>query len=382
MSLTIVLAPDSFKGCATAAEVCAALATGLRRVHSDTAIISVPMADGGEGTVQSLVDATGGRFLKREVTDPLGGRVEARFGILGDGNTAVIEMAAASGLTIVPPEKRDPRITTTYGTGELFRAAIEEGCTKIVIGIGGSATNDGGAGMAQALGVRLLDDNDHELPAGGLALAKLARIDASALGDLPPELNIVVACDVNNPLCGPNGASAIYGPQKGADTAAVAELDAALAHYADVLHRDLGKDVRDIPGAGAAGGLGAGLMAFLNARLQPGIEIVIEATGLREHLKDADLVVTGEGSLDTQTTFGKTVSGVAEAAKTVGVPVIAIAGTIKPGAERLYDLGVDAMFSIVDRPMTLDEAMSNALPLLESAGERVMRFLKLGVEIA
>lgn len=376
----IVFAPDSFKGCATAAQVCEALAVGLRRVLPHADLVFVPMADGGEGTVQSLVDATNGSFLFRDVTGPLGSPVRARFGILGDGATAVLEMASASGLTLVPPSLRNPGITTTRGTGELIQAALEEGCRKLILGLGGSATNDGGAGMAQALGVRLLEESGRELPSGGLALKNLARIDTTAMAQAIADLEVVVACDVSNPLCGPTGASAIYGPQKGATPEMVEELDAALSHYAEILQRDLGREVKDVPGAGAAGGLGAGLLAFLNARLRRGVEIVMEAVSLEPRLAEADLVITGEGSIDGQTAFGKTVSGVASAAKRFGVPVIAIAGTIQPGAEALIDNGVDAFFAIVDRPMSLEEAMSQALPLLEKAGERMMRLVRIRLD--
>jgi len=375
--LKIVLAPDSFKGSATAAQVCEALQTGLRRVFVDAEILCVPMADGGEGTVQSLVDATGGRFCPADVSGPLGDPVQARYGVLGDGETAVIEMAAASGLTLVPEERRDPRLTSTRGTGELVLAAVNGGCRKLVIGIGGSATNDGGAGMAQALGVSLTDDDGNELPPGGLALQRLAHIDVSGFDARLTDFDVLVACDVDNPLCGPNGASAVYGPQKGATPEMARQLDGALANYADVLRRGIGKDVTGLPGAGAAGGLGAGLVVFLDADLRPGVDIVMEAVGLQESLRGAHLVITGEGAIDAQTAHGKTISGVAKAAKLQGIPVIAVTGMIGDGAESVYGVGVDAVWSIVDRPMSLAFAVHNHRVLLAQAGERIARMLMI-----
>ena len=302
--MRILIAPDKFKGSLSAREVAAHIATGIRRVMPEALIMEVPMADGGEGTVQSLIDATSGEKVSVTVTGPLGQPVEAFFGILGDGKTAVIEMASASGLALVPPEKRDPRVTTTRGTGELLLAAAARGCHKAIVGIGGSATNDGGAGMAQAVGVRLLDAKGEELPPGGAALVQLHTVDVSQLDARVVAMEIVVASDVTNPLCGPNGASAVYGPQKGATPAMVAELDAALAHYAEVIADQLGRSVRDLPGAGAAGGLGAGLLAFFPARMRRGVDIVIEVVGLREAMRSADLVITGEGGIDSQTAFG------------------------------------------------------------------------------
>ncbi|MCS6862267.1 MAG: glycerate kinase [Abditibacteriales bacterium] len=379
--MKIVLAPNAFKGCLSAPQVCDALAEGIRRVLPDADIIKVPVADGGDGTVESLVSATGGQLFTREVTDPLGGRVTARFGVLGDGATAVIEMAEASGLRLVPPEKRNPLITTTFGTGELIRAALEKGCRKLIIGIGGSATNDGGAGMAQALGVRLLDANGNDLPFGGAALARLARIDVSGLAGThrPYEsLTVVVACDVDNPLCGDKGASAIYGPQKGATPEMVRQLDAALCHYAAVLKRDLGKDVANVPGAGAAGGLGAGLMAFLDARLERGVNIVLRAVNMRERVRHAQLVFTGEGAIDGSTVFGKAPVGVAYTAKEFGVPVVAVVGAAGAGYEEVYAHGIDVVVPIPLRPMTLEEAISDAHRLIAAAAERAMRLVRIG----
>jgi glycerate kinase len=377
----IVIAPDSFKGSLTALEAANAIEEGLKRVFPGSEILKVPMADGGEGTVQSLVDATGGRIVKKLVTGPLGEKVEAQFGVLGDGRTAVIEMAAASGLPLVPPEKRNPMLTTTYGTGELIKAALEMGCRRFIIGIGGSATNDGGAGMAQALGAKLLDEEDSDIPFGGGGLLKLERIDISTLDPRIAESEIVVACDVDNPLTGPRGAARVYSPQKGATPEMVEILDRALERFARIVKRDLGKDIKDVPGAGAAGGLGAGLMAFLNARLQLGVDIVIEATELEEKVKGADLVITGEGGIDSQTVYGKTPIGVAKVAKKFDIPVIAIAGGISDDASVVYEHGIDALMSIIPRPMSLDEAMAQGAKLLADAAERVARSLVLGFKL-
>jgi len=369
----ILIAPDSFKESMTAIAAAEAMARGVRKAAPPAEIIQVPMADGGQGTVATMVAATGGRTVSAEVTDPLGQRIMAHFGILGDGRTAVTEMAAASGLMLVPREDRNPLVTTTFGTGELIKAALDLGVQKIIIGIGGSATNDGGAGMAQALGARLLDAAGRDLPRGGAALAKLERIDARGLDSRVKGIELDVACDVTNPLLGEKGASAVFGPQKGATPEMVKQLDAALAHYADILQRDLGKDVCHEPGAGAAGGLGAGLMAFLGARLRRGIEIVIDAVNLRERMRGCDLVLTGEGAMDRQTVFGKTAIGVAKVAQALGIPVIAIVGGIGDGAEEALSHGILAYFSIVNRPMTLEAAMANAPALTESCAEQVVR---------
>jgi len=377
----VVIAPDSFKGSLTALEVANAVEEGLKRVIPDLEAVKVPMADGGEGTVQSLVDATGGRIIKRTVTGPLGEKVEAEFGILGDGVTAVIEMASASGLPLVPPEKRNPMVTTTYGTGELIKAALDMGCRRFIIGIGGSATNDGGAGMAQALGVKLLDKDGKQIPFGGGGLLKLERIDISTLDPRIKESEIVVACDVDNPLTGPRGAARVYAPQKGATPEMVEILDRALKRFAEIVRRDLGKDVENVPGAGAAGGLGAGLMAFLNAKLRSGVEIVIETVKLEEKMRGADLVITGEGGIDSQTVFGKTPIGVAKTAKKFDLPVIAIAGGISDDASVLYEHGIDAMVSIIPRPMSLEEAISRGAELVADAAERAARLLLLGMKL-
>ena len=383
--MKIVIAPDSFKGSLTALEVAHAIKIGIERVIPEAEVDEIPMADGGEGTVQALVDATGGEIIAQEVCDPLGNRIHANFGILGDGNTAVIEMAAASGLPLVPEDKRNPMLTTTFGTGELIRAALDRGCRKLIVGIGGSATVDGGAGMAQALGARLLDKDGNEVPRGGGGLEYLDRIDVSGLDprivmtlEQAPALQTVVACDVDNPLVGPRGGPEVYGPQKGATPEMVKKLDRYLDRYADIIKRDLGIDVKEEPGAGAAGGLGAGLMAFLNAELRSGIDIVIEASKLEVHLRDADLVITGEGKIDGQTIYGKTPIGVAKAAKKYGIPVIGIGGGISDDASAVYDNGIDALMSIVSYPMSLESAMKQAYDLVANAAERAMRLLMLG----
>ena len=327
--MKIVIAPDSFKGSLTALQVAEAIEVGLRRVFPTAIIKKVPMADGGEGTVQSLVDATSGEILTARVRDPLGNRIDAQYGVLGDGITAVIEMAAASGLTLVPLDKRDPRVTTTYGTGELIRAALTHGCRKLIIGIGGSATNDGGAGMAQALGAKLLTANDEQIGFGGGSLATLSSIDLSELDDRIREMETVVACDVNKPTHWQRGGLLMSTDlKKGATPEMIEELDANLVHFNKIVQHDLSKSVGDVPGAGAAGGLGAGLMAFLNASLKSGIEIVTEATQLSKQFAGADLVITGEGQINFQTVFGKTPVGVAKVAKIHNIPVIAIAGSI------------------------------------------------------
>jgi len=379
--MKIVIAPDSFKGSLTALQVAEAIEQGFKKIFPDAQIEKVPMADGGEGTVQSLVDATGGQLLTELVTAPLDDQIQADYGILGDGKTAVIEMAAASGLPLVAEEKRNPMYTTTYGTGELVKAALDRGCRKFIIGIGGSATTDGGAGVAQALGARLLDADGKDIAFGGIGLRDLAKIDISTIDERIAESETVVACDVDNPLTGPRGAAYVYSPQKGASPEEVKLLDAYLERFAEIVKRDMDKDVKETPGAGAAGGLGAGLMAFLNAELKLGIDIVIEASKLPEQMEGASLVITGEGELDFQTVYGKTPIGVAKVAKQKNIPVLAIAGGIKKGAETSYEEGIDAMMSIAPGPISLDEAIENAAELVSSAAEKAARIIKLGAEI-
>ncbi|MTV48196.1 glycerate kinase [Heliobacillus mobilis] len=379
--MRIIVAPDSYKGSLSAVAVAAAMEQGIRSVFPTAEVHKVPIADGGEGTVDALVTATGGRIIKQQVTGPLGQTADAFWGILGDGETAVIEMAAASGLTIVPKEKRDPRITTTFGTGQLIRAALDQGIRKFIIGIGGSATNDGGAGMAQALGVHFLDGKGDELPPGGAALASLAKIDLSGIDPRLVETSIRVACDVDNPLCGPKGASAVYGPQKGATADMISELDQALAHYASIAAAATGKDIAERPGAGAAGGLGAGLMFFTNALLKPGVEIVLETTHFAELVKQADLVFTGEGATDFQTAFGKAPIGVAKIAAQYNVPTVCLSGGLGKGADDVLDQGISGLMSIVPGPMSLDDCVHSAEKLVKEASARLCRFIRVGLQI-
>jgi len=354
--MKIVIAPDSFKGSLTAMEVSDAIEQGIREIFPEAKIVKIPMADGGDGTVQCLVNATGGKILREKVTGPLGNEVLASYGILGDKKTAVIEMAEASGLTLVPENKRNPLITTTYGTGQLIKSALGQGCRKMIIGIGGSATNDGGAGMVQALGAKLLDKDGEEIGFGGGELKKVFRIDTKCLDNRLSETKVLIASDVSNPLCGSQGASRIYGPQKGATPEVIEELDESLAYFAGIIKRDLNKDVKDIPGAGAAGGLGAGLIAFLDAELRPGIEIIIEIVKLEQAIQDADLVITGEGKIDSQTIYGKAPIGVAKIAKKYNVPVIAVAAIIGDDADIVHQYGIDTLLKISEPPMNLNES--------------------------
>ncbi len=373
----IVIAPQGFKGSLTATEIARAIEQGVKRALPAVETVIVPVADGGDGTLQALVDSSGGHVQAATVTGPLGKPVAAQWGSLGDGATAVIEMARASGLALLKLEERDPLLATTRGTGDLIRVALDSGNRKFIVGIGGSATNDGGAGMAQALGARLLDAQGRDLPPGGAALARLARIDVSGMDRRLKESKITVACDVNNPLCGPTGASAIFGPQKGATPEMVRQLDAALSHYADVIERDMGADVRNRPGAGAAGGLGSGLMAFLKAELRPGVDIVLEAVDLEGKLPGADLVITGEGQIDRSTAFNKAPVGVARFAKKRGIPVIAIAGSLGEGFHQMHDLGIDAVFSLVNGPMPLADAMARTRELIAGVAEEIVRTVTL-----
>ena len=375
--MKIVIAPDSFKGSLTAKAVAEAIERGIKKIYEKAYTVKIPMADGGEGTVQSLVDGSRGEIIKVKVKGPLLNEVEAFYGILGDGNTAVIEMAAASGLPLVTKEQRNPMKTTTYGTGELIRHALDRGCRNIIIGIGGSATNDGGAGMVASLGVKLLDQSGQDIGFGGESLSKLHSIDIGNMDHRIKECKITAACDVDNPLCGLTGASYVFGPQKGANEEMIKILDENLSNYAEVIKKDLNIEMKNIPGAGAAGGLGGGLLAFFNAELKRGIDIVIEATKLEENIRDADLVITGEGMIDYQTAFGKTPYGIAKVAKKYNIPLIAIAGGIGKDAETLYDKGFTSIFSIVDKPMQLEDAIENCSILLEQATERIMRILRI-----
>jgi glycerate kinase len=380
----IVIAPDSFKENMTSLQVARAIERGIRRVLPNAKCITVPMADGGEGTVQSLVDGTGGRFVHKQVSGPLGKPVRARYGLLGDGATAVIEMAEASGLPLIEKARRDPTKSSTFGTGELIADALKRGARRIIVGIGGSATNDGGAGMAQALGVRFIDARGRVVATGlgGGGLATIRRIDISRLDQRLEKARVTVACDVDNPLYGPRGAAAVFGPQKGADAHMVKELDANLRHFASLIKAQLGRDVSKLPGGGAAGGLGAGLVAFTGARLRSGVDIVMEAVDLAGALKGADLVITGEGRVDSQTAFGKTPAGVAKAARRARVPVVAIGGGLADDARGVFDHGIHGLASATAREMDLAEAIANSRRYLADAGERVVRLILLGQQMA
>ncbi len=381
----IVIAPDSFKENLTSLQVASAIEQGIRRVLPDAECVKVPMADGGEGTVQSLVDAVGGKFARKQVRGPLGQKpVKARYGLLADGESAVIEMAEASGLPLVAAGRRNPLKATSYGTGELILDAIGRGARHIIIGIGGSATVDGGAGMAQALGVRFRDENGRIIKgyaAGGM-LNNIASIDTEQLDPRVRKTRIIIASDVDNPLVGRKGAAHVFGPQKGATAAMVKTLDSNLKHFGNVIKRDLGIRVNDMKGAGAAGGLGAGLVAFTNAKLQSGIDIIVKATGLEEYLEGADLAISGEGRVDFQTAFGKTPAGVARAAKKARVPVIAIGGGLADDARGVFEHGIHGLESAAARDMSLEEAIKLSRPHLANAAERAIRMILLGQDMA
>lgn len=352
----IVVAADSFKGSLSSLEVGEAVSAGVSEVMPDVECVIVPVADGGEGTVEALVAALGGEIVECRVTGPLGDVVEAKYGICGD--TAVIEMASASGLPLISKEKRNPWLTTSFGTGELIRDALQRGCRRFLIGLGGSATNDAGVGMLQALGFQFLDKDGNEIGRGGGNLSRIVEIDSTcALPELQ-ECEFIVACDVNNPLTGTNGASRVFGPQKGADSAMVEKLDDALKSFAKVVEEERVEDLSTIPGAGAAGGMGFAFLAFFNSHLQPGVEMVLEAVDFDTLLQNADLVITGEGRLDAQTVMGKTPYGVLRRAKELDVPVIAIGGSVVPEAvPTLIEAGFYAIIPIVPGPMDLQEAL-------------------------
>jgi len=375
--MKIVLAPDSYKNSLTAKEVAESMRKGFEKVYPEAEYINVPMADGGEGTVQSLVDAKQGQIMTEKVINPLGREVEAHYGLIDDGQVAVIEMAEASGIQFINQYTQNPYVTTTYGTGQLIKSAIEHGAKTIIIGIGGSATNDGGAGMAQALGAHLLDEYGRELHHGGAMLNKLDRIDNSDMLPGLAEVKVIIASDVTNPLTGPNGASHVFGPQKGASPEMVEFLDSALSHYARILKRDLKKDLEKVAGAGAAGGLGAGLLAFTNSQMRSGVDIVIDYTDLKEKVKDADVVITGEGQIDFQTKFGKTPIGVAKATKAVNpnATVIAIAGSVGEKISELYPLGIDAIFTCVPGVEELSKAIADTDKNLQQVSENIARLI-------
>ncbi|HHF1579370.1 TPA: glycerate kinase [Haemophilus influenzae] len=373
--MKFVIAPDSFKESLTALEVATAIETGFKRVFPEADYVKLPMADGGEGTVQSLVDATQGKLIECEVTAPLGDKVKSFFGLSGDGKTAIIEMAAASGLHLVPPEKRNPLLTTSYGTGELIKLALDLGVESFILGIGGSATNDGGVGMLQALGMQCLDSQDKPIGFGGAELANIVKIDVQQLDPRLQQVHIEVACDVNNPLCGECGASAIFGPQKGATPEMVKQLDAALSHFAEIAERDCGKQIRDQAGAGAAGGMGGGLLLLPSVQLKAGIQIVLDRLHLIDYVKDADVVITGEGRIDAQSIMGKTPIGVARTAKQFNKPVIAIAGCLREDYDVVFDHGIDAVFPIIHQLGDLSDILKQGEQNLISTAQNVARVL-------
>lgn len=383
--MRVIIAPDSFKGSLSAAGVAAALAQGWLRFRPNDVVEEVPVADGGEGTVDALVTAWGGRFVDVDVTGPLGDPVSARIGVSADGQTAIIETAAASGLPLVPPRQRDPQVASTYGTGELIVAALDLGVRRLIVGVGGSATNDGGAGMAQALGVGLFDGQGDPLPPGGAALQRLARVDMAGLDPRVHKTEIIVATDVDNPLTGPRGASRVFGPQKGASPDVVNTLDKALAHYADVVEKELapsGMRWATLPGAGAAGGLAFGLVAFCGAKVQSGAAVVLDAIGLDELIREADIVITGEGRLDGQSIHGKAPFAVAQRASRWQKPVIAVAGVLGLGSDLVHEHGITAAVSIAPGPIDWKTSIEHAEPLLSACGERLARLVQIGLDTA
>ncbi|CAI8721173.1 MULTISPECIES: glycerate kinase [Kosakonia] len=379
--MKIVIAPDSYKESLSALDVATAIESGFREIFPTAEYVKIPVADGGEGTVEAMVAATNGRIVKVAVKGPLGEQVEGFYGISGDEQSAFIEMAAASGLEMVPPAKRDPLITTSWGTGELIRHALDAGVKHIIIGIGGSATNDGGAGMVQALGAKLLDEKGQQIALGGAALETLARIDTAHLDKRLAECRIEVACDVTNPLTGKEGASAVFGPQKGATPEMIDRLDKALGHYARLIARDLDLDVLHLAGGGAAGGMGAALYAFCGAELRQGIEIVTDALALDEYVIGADLVITGEGRIDSQTVHGKVPVGVAKVAKRHNIPVIGIAGSLTADVGVVYDHGIDAVFSVIYKVCSLEDALENAGENVRMTARNVAAVLKAGQKL-
>lgn len=368
----IVIAPDSFKESVSAPDAAAAIARGVKAACPGAHTVCIPMADGGEGTVEAVLAAAGGQARQRTVNDALGHKVDAVWGLLEDG-TAVIEMAAAAGLELIAPSRRDPLRASSHGVGELILAALDAGAVRIILGLGGSATNDGGAGMLTALGLRLLDKDGRSLPPGGGALGQLASIDPRGLDSRLANTRIIIASDVDNPLCGPQGASHVFGPQKGATPEQVQTLDTMLGHFADICARQLGSDRRHDAGAGAAGGLGFAAKTFLNADFRPGVEIVAELGGLAQAMEGATLAFTGEGRMDAQTLRGKTPAGVARIAQRAGVPVVALAGSLGDGYETLHAGGISAAFSLAPGPITLQQALADAERLLHDRARDVMQ---------
>ena len=375
----VVLAPQGFKESLSGMEIAEAMAIGVKSVWPEAETVLIPVADGGDGTLQALVDNSGGEVRSAEVEDAIGRTIESQWGALGNGTTAVIEVASAVGLARLGQDERDVRNASTFGVGQLFIEALDAGFTDFIIGVGGSATNDGGSGMIQALGGKLTDSDGNDIARGGIALLDLVNIDVSGLDPRMANVNVVVACDVNNPLCGTRGASAIFGPQKGATDEDIQELDAALANFAEIISKNLHKDVAEIPGAGASGGLAAGLMGFFDARLRLGADIVLEALNIEKHLKDAELVIVGEGQFDRSTVFNKSPVAVAQRAKRIGIPVIGIAGSLGAGFREVHEHGIDAVFSLVNRPMTLKAAMGDTKRLVAIATEQACRAISINL---
>ncbi len=378
MPLRIVIAPQAFKQSVSARAAAVAIQKGVLRAVPDAETVLIPVADGGDGTLAALIDTTGGRYFTEAVVGPLGDSISAQWGVMGDGQTAVIEMALASGLALIPDHRRDPRTATTYGTGQLIAAALDAGYTRVIVGLGGSATNDGGAGMASALGVRFLDAAGNALPPGGAALTDLHAIDLSNIHQGLSNATIIGATDVTNPLCGDTGASAIFGPQKGATPEIVQELDGCLANLARLIRSELGLDVLHTPGSGAAGGLGAGLIAFANCELRSGIDMVCDALDFDRHAQGADLVITGEGRADRSTAFDKAPVGIARRSRAFGVPTLLLAGSLGEGYDLLYQHGIDAIIPIAEEPASLEFSLQNGAELLERAAERALRLYNLG----
>ena len=374
--MNIVVAPDSFKESLSAKDVASIIATAIAKIMPEANILQIPISDGGEGLLEALVTPSEGKLILVKVKDPLLRNIQAHYGILGDGTTAVVEMATASGLELLKESERNPLITSTYGTGELIRDALDKRCTKIIIGLGGSATNDGGIGMIKALGGKFLNKRGVSIDEGGGALDALNQIDITELDKRLLKCEIIGACDVSNPLTGNQGASIVFGSQKGGNTLELEQLDKNLFHYASVIKSDLGMDVKDVEGTGAAGGMGAALLAFLDAELMRGIDLIMDTLQLEAHIKNADLVVTGEGKIDRQTLYGKTIIGVAKVAQKHGIPVIVIAGKIGNDIDEIYKLGVTSIFSIVNQPMTLQESMEKTDYLIQSCVMNIFRIIK------
>lgn len=379
--LKVVAAPQTFKGSISALNAAEAISIGVKNIYPSAEVILCPVADGGDGTLETLVEVSNGNIVECVVEGPTGTPVEAQWGAMGDEQTAVIEMARTSGLALLDLNERDPLNASTYGLGEAILSALDQNYRKFIIGIGGSATNDGGAGMAQAVGISLKDEFGKEIPRGGAALSKLHSIDTAGMDPRIKQSEFMVACDVNNPLTGPEGASAVYGPQKGATPEMITQLDEALKNFAETILRDLGEEVEHISGAGAAGGLGAGMMAFMGGTLKPGVDIVLDTVGLADKLKGTDIVITGEGGIDFQTVYDKAPIGVAKLAKTLGIPTIALAGLVGKDFQVVHKDGIESVFSIVNGPMTLENASSNAHRLIVESTEQVMRLLRVGTTL-